>query len=409
MIYMNIIDGFYLMFSLVAIYLSIVWIVVYIENKKILFKNKKLTRFPSVTFLVPAYNEEKHIGECLKKLVNLDYPKDKLKIIVINDGSKDKTAEIAKKFKGVTVIDKKNEGSKAAALNFGMKFVDTELVACMDADSFASKDYLKKVVSQFNDKKVGAVSSAVKVKEITNFSSKIQWVEYLMSVIFRKLFAILDCQFVVPGPGGIYRTEVLRKVGKFETDNLTEDMEMALRLKVNGYKIENCLNAYVYTACPTDFKALFKQRMRWYRGYLENFKKYFYVFLNPKYGNFGVFFMPITLFWIFIIITLLLIQVGNIIYESSRSLIFWSLINYGFIMPDFSFNLFKIDSVFLALTMCLFVGLVLTWIGIKTGGKEEVKERKFYYVLYMIVYSPLFSFFWLSAVVLHLLGVKRKW
>jgi len=406
---MNPTDIFYLFFSMVAIYLSVVWIVVYLQNKKSLFKYPKILNFPSVTFLVPAYNEEKHIGECLRSLIRLDYPKDKLKIIVINDGSKDKTGETARKFKGVTVLDKKNEGSKAAALNYGMKFVDTELVACMDADSMPSKNYLKKVIGHFNDESVGAVTSAVKIKKISTLVSKIQWVEYLMSVIFRKLFAILDCQFVVPGPGGIYRTEVLKKVGNFETENLTEDMEMALRLKVNGYKIENCLDAYVYTVCPTDFKSLFKQRMRWYRGYLENFKKYSYVFFNPKYGNFGVFFMPVTIIWIFIIITLLLVQVGSFIADSVKSLVFWSLINYGFTMPDFYINLFRIDSVFLALTISLLVGLLLSWIGIKTGGVERIKGRKFFYVIYMIAYSPLFSFFWLCAVVLHVLGVKRKW
>ena len=85
------------------------------------------------------------------------------------------------------------------------------------------------------------------------------------------------------------------------------------------------------------------------------------------------------------------------------------MINYGFTLPDFSFNLFKIDSVFLALTMCLFVGLSLSFIGIKTGGVEKVKNRKLFYLVYMVAYSPLFSFFWLCAVVLHILGVKRKW
>jgi uncharacterized MAPEG superfamily protein len=78
-------------------------------------------------------------------------------------------------------------------------------------------------------------------------------------------------------------------------------------------------------------------------------------------------------------------------------------------MPDFYINLFRIDSVFLALTISLLVGLLLSWIGIKTGGVEKIKGRKFFYVMYMIAYSPLFSFFWLCAVVLHVLGVKRKW
>jgi cellulose synthase/poly-beta-1,6-N-acetylglucosamine synthase-like glycosyltransferase len=406
---MNILDAFYFIFSLIAIYLSVVWIIIFIQNRKTLFKQPRLRNFPSVTFLVPAYNEEKHIESCLKSLVNLDYPKDKLKIIVVNDGSTDKTADIAKKFKGVTVVYKKNEGSKAAAMNYGMKFVDTELVACMDADSFASKDYLKKVIGHFKDDKVGAVTSAVKIKRVTNIVSKIQWVEYLMSVIFRKLFSILNCQFVVPGPGGIYRTNVLKKVGSFETNNLTEDMEMALRLQVNGYKIENCLDAYVYTECPNDFKTLFKQRMRWYRGYLENFKKYFYVFLNPEYGNFGVFFLPATIVWICFVTALFLIQSANFIYDSYNSLVMWSLINYGFVMPNFYFNIFKIDSIFLALTISFFIGLLLSWIGIKTGGTEKIKGRKFSYLIYMIIYPFLFSLFWFCAIVLHMLRVKRKW
>ena len=406
---MKILDVFYFMFSIIAVYLSVVWIIVFLKNKKNLLKQTKLTSFPSVTFLVPAYNEEKHIGKCLRSLINLDYPKEKLKITVINDGSTDKTAEIAKKFKGIRVINKKNEGSKAAAMNYGLKFVDTEFVACMDADSFANRDYLKKVISHFKDDSTGAVTSAVKIKKVTSFASKIQWVEYLVSVIFRKLFSILDCQFVIPGPGGIYRTNVLKKVGEFETDNLTEDMEMALRLQVNGYKIENCLDAYVYTECPKDFKALFKQRMRWYRGYLENFKKYFYVFLNPKYGNFGVFLLPATIIWIGLIVTLFFITSAGFIYDSYNSLVMWSMINYGFVMPNLYFNIFQIDSIFLALTLALFVGLYLSWIGIKTGGAEKLKGRKFFYLIYMIIYPYLFSFFWFCAVVLHILGVKRKW
>jgi len=154
---------------------------------------------------------------------------------------------------------------------------------------------------------------------------------------------------------------------------------------------------------------LFKQRMRWYRGYLENFKKYSYVFLNPEYGNFGVFFLPATIVWISAIIILLLIQSATFIQDSYRSLVMWSMINYNFILPDFSLSIFSIDSIFLALTISLFIGLLLSWIGIKTGGVEKLKGRKFFYLIYMIIYPYLFSFFWFCAVVLHILGVKRKW
>jgi poly-beta-1,6-N-acetyl-D-glucosamine synthase len=407
---MQLTEAFYLVTSFIGVYLSMVWLIVYFQNRKNLFDRPRNTRCPSVTFLVPAYNEEKHIANCLKSILNLDYPKDKLKIIVINDGSTDRTAEIAKKFKGVRVVSRKpNSGQKAVAMNFGMKYVNTELVACMDADSFATRDYLKKVTSYFNDREIGAVSSAVKVNKVTTLVSKVQWVEYLMSVVFRKLFALLDCQFVVPGPGGIYRTKVLRQIGSFEIDNLTEDMEMALRLQVNGYKIASCLDAYVYTACPEDFKSLFKQRMRWYRGYLENFAKYFNLFLNPDYGNFGMFFLPSTIIWIAIVVVLFAVQMGSFAYDSARGLFYWSLINYELNFPSFGFNIFSIDSIFLSLTIATFIGLLLSWIGIKTGGSDNVKGRKFFYVIYIFVYPLLFAFFWFCAVMMHIFKVRGKW
>jgi cellulose synthase/poly-beta-1,6-N-acetylglucosamine synthase-like glycosyltransferase len=406
---MQITEGFYLVTAFVGVYLSMVWLIVYLQNRNKLFERPRNSATPSVTFIVPAYNEEKHIGNCLKSILNIDYPKDKLKIIVVDDGSTDRTAEIAKEFKEVRVIKKKNEGSKASAMNFGMKYVDTELVACMDADSFATRDYLKKVTSYFVDEKIGAVTASVKTNNLKTLLGKIQWVEYLMSVVFRKLFALLDCQFVVPGPGGIYRARVLKQVGDFETDTLTEDMEMALRLQINGYKLANCLDAYVYTACPEDFKTLFKQRMRWYRGYLENFAKYFQMFLNPVYGNFGMFFLPSTIIWIAIVVMLFAAQVGSLVFDSVRSLVYWSLINYEIILPSLNFSLYRIDSVFLSLTAASIVGLTLSVIGIRTGGNDGVKGRKFFYILYILTYPILFAFFWFCAVMMHMLRVRGRW
>jgi cellulose synthase/poly-beta-1,6-N-acetylglucosamine synthase-like glycosyltransferase len=401
-------EVFYLITSFVGVYLSMVWLIVYFENRNKLLERPNYSRMPPVTFLVPAYNEEKHIADCIKSIQNIDYPRGRLKIIVINDGSTDRTAEIARKM-GVRVITKKNEGSKAAAMNFGIKFVTTELVACMDADSFPTRDYLKKAVSHFNEKDIGAVASTVKVSNVTTIATKIQWVEYLMSVVFRKLFAILDCQFVVPGPGGIYRTAVLRKIGNFETNNLTEDMEMALRLQVHGYRLANCMDAHVYTACPEDFGTLFRQRMRWYRGYLENFAKYFYMFLNPKYGNFGMFFLPSTIIWIAVVVMLFIVQASSFVSDSIKGLFYWSLINFNLQMPTFGFDIFGIDSLFMALTIATVVGLTLSVIGIRTGGHDNVKGRKFFYVAYIMVYPILFAFFWFCAVMLHIFRVRGKW
>src|SRR3972149_3481688 len=308
-------DTFYMGFYVVSIYLSVLWVIIYLENRKVIFKYPVAKILPAITFLLPAYNESKTIGRCIKSLLDLDYPKNKMKIIVVNDGSTDNTAKIASKFKkhGVVLLNKKN-GGKASALNYGMKYVNTELVACMDTDSVATKDYLKKIVGYFGRNNIAAVTTSTKILNTKTIMQQIQWAEYLISMIFRKLLAILECQFAVPGTGSVYKTSVLRKVGLFDVTNNTEDMEIAMRLHSKGYKIENSIDAYVYTDCPKSFTDLLKQRMRWYRGYLFNFRKYSFMIFNRKYGNFGVFYIPMTLLWTSFIIGLFLISVYSFIF-----------------------------------------------------------------------------------------------
>ena len=419
MIYMQIAEIFFLAFNVVAIYLSMIWLVVYLANRKTLFKVPIAKKTPTLTFLVPAFNEEKHIEKCLKHILNLDYPKDKIKIIVINDGSTDRTVEIVKKFKKIKLINKETRGGKAAALNYAIPFIDTDLTVCMDADSFATENYLKKIVGYFNDPNVSAVTTAIKIKDLSTIYGKIQWVEYLVSIVFRKLFAILDCQFVVPGAGGIYRSSVIKELGGFDTKSLTEDMEIALRMQSKGYKIESSLDSYVYTECPKNFKSLFKQRMRWYRGYLENFKKYFYLFLNPKYGNLGMFFMPMTVIWIGGITIMLLMQIWNLIYQTANGLVMWNLINNAFTWPKLSFDIFifNIDSLIMSVTtttlvvgiISLATGLIISWVGIRSSGVERIKRRKVFYAFYFLIYPILFSFFWLCAIIMNIFRVRKRW
>jgi cellulose synthase/poly-beta-1,6-N-acetylglucosamine synthase-like glycosyltransferase len=410
---MQILDIVYLGIYFIIIYLSLIWLIIFIENRKSIFKNPAVKNFPNITFLVPAHNEEKNIENCIKSLLNLNYPKEKVKIIVINDGSTDRTEEIVSKFKkfGVKILNKehkKGEG-KATALNYGMRHVDTELVACMDADSIAERNYLIKTVGYLEDSEVAAVTPAVKITSVKSIVSKIQWTEYLVSLVFRKLFAIFNCQFTIPGAGGIYKTEILRKIGCFDPKSLTEDMEIAMRMQSLGYKIENCLDAYVYTGYPNNFKTLFKQRMRWYRGYIENFKKYFFMMFKEKYGNFGAFFMPITIIWIFIIVLMFVLQINDIVFNSIDMLLKLSLTNYSFIMTIPTISLFSFESLKLAFSIQLIFGFVLTWIGIKTSGVEKVKRRKFYYALYILSYPFLFAFFWTSAIILDVLRVEKRW
>jgi hypothetical protein len=149
--------------------------------------------------------------------------------------------------------------------------------------------------------------------------------------------------------------------------------------------------------------------MRWYRGYLENFAKYSYMLLNPKYGNFGMFFFPSTIIWIAVVVMLFMVQAGTFVSDSIRGFFFWSLINYNLQLPYFGFDIFGIDSLFMALTIATIVGLTMSFIGIMNGGHDNVKGRKFFYMIYILVYPILFAFFWFCAIMLHILKAKGKW
>ncbi|MBR9683470.1 glycosyltransferase family 2 protein [Candidatus Woesearchaeota archaeon] len=264
-------------------------------------KAKKLTNFPVVTIAVPAYNEEKTIQKTLKSLINLDYPQKKLEIIAINDGSDDKTKlkikEIIKKYPkySIRLIDQENQG-KGAALNNAIKISRGEFFVCLDADSFAQKNALKKILPHFEEnEEVAAVLPCLKSKGGKNLVQKMQRYEYVVNMFYKELMAKLDCIRVTPGPFAVYRKAIIQKIGGFDENNLTEDLEMALRLQRSNYKIVQTLETNVFTIPPDTFRELLKQRNRWYKGSILNTIKYKDMIFKRKFGDFGVMQMPLTL------------------------------------------------------------------------------------------------------------------
>ncbi|MEM5879483.1 MAG: glycosyltransferase [Candidatus Aenigmatarchaeota archaeon] len=374
-----------------------------------MFYNPEPKTFPSITFLVPAHNEEKNIGKCLESILNLNYPKDKLKVIVIDDGSTDNTGKIVKKFKKVKLIRQKNLG-KAAALNNGLKHVKTELVACMDADSFPDENFLVKMVGYIERREVASVTPAIKVFEPKTLMQKIQWVEYLWSIFLRKLFNFFDCQYVTPGPGSIYKTSVLKKLGGFDENNLVEDTEIALRLVKNGYKIENSIDAYTYTNAPKDFKKLFAQRLRWYRGYIQNVFKYSKMIANPKYGNLGFFVLPINFVWMFILGFLLFSQIFTLAWNGLQYLMSWYHIKFAILQPEIRVDIFLIDFYTYFFLLFLIMSLFILWVSIVfSGEKVDLKKKFSFYLSYILIYPFLISIFWLSSIIYEIVGARRKW
>jgi len=242
-----------------------------------------------VSIIVPAYNEEGIVAQSIESLKNLDYPQDKKEIIVVNDGSTDRTRGICEKIEGITLINlEKNSGTKAIPLNRGIAAAHGEIIACLDADSIVDKNALRRMIGFFEDPAVGAVTPTLKVYEPKNMIQKLQWLEYIFAVFLRKLMTFIDCIYVTPGPFTLYRREALDCLGGFDEKNITEDMEIALNLQKNNYRIENAVNADVYTLSPENIRGLYKQRRRWYQGLIHNSVKYRKLFFNREYGDFGM-------------------------------------------------------------------------------------------------------------------------
>lgn len=297
-----------------------VFLILFYQHRNKDYKKVLSTKWePVVSIVVPAYNESAYISESIRTLLSLDYPKEKLDLIIVDDGSTDDSFKIAKSFETenipLRVFTKKN-GGKGAALNFGISKAKGELIATMDADSYPSSNVIKDLLPYFNDPKVMAVTPAIKIKESNSLVKELQRVEYLLILFSRKMLSFIDSVPVTPGPFSLFRKEVFDLVGNFDEHNLVEDVEMALRIQSANYKIRSSMTADVYTEPPEKIGELMKQRVRWQRGGIRNYWNYRRL-INPEYGDFGMYFVPLnfaSLIALFVVFGLMIYSVVSTPY-----------------------------------------------------------------------------------------------
>jgi len=255
-------------------------------------------RTPSVTIIIPCYNEAATVATTCESALALEYPKEKLEIILVNDGSMDRTAEIMARYANhpqVRIITKEN-GGKYTALNAGIAATHAEIIGCLDADSFVEPDALREIIPCFEQENVAAVTAAMSIHEPRTILQRLQSAEYLSGITLRHVLASVNGLYVTPGPFSFYRRSVLEKVGLFYHGHQTEDMEMALRLQREGYVIENAPRARVYTKAPDTLRKLVRQRVRWTSGFLRNvLGEYRGLIGRRQHGTLGVLVLPLAL------------------------------------------------------------------------------------------------------------------
>src|SRR3981189_2352953 len=230
---------------------------------------------PKVAILIPAYNEEKVIERTIQGALDSDYPN--LHVIVIDDGSKDRTLEVAQKAfrkevaEGRVVILTKPNSGKAEALNFGLEHIGAaEVFVGIDADTIIAPDAIARMVPHFLNPKVGAVAGNAKVGNRVNLWTRWQALEYITSQNFeRRALNTMGAVSVVPGAIGAWRVSAVRKARGFHVDTVAEDADLTMALLRNGYRVEYEDQALAFTEAPTTANGLMRQRFRWSFGILQ--------------------------------------------------------------------------------------------------------------------------------------------
>jgi cellulose synthase/poly-beta-1,6-N-acetylglucosamine synthase-like glycosyltransferase/peptidoglycan/xylan/chitin deacetylase (PgdA/CDA1 family) len=254
-------------------------------HEKIFGKPAEVASYkPKVAVLIPAYNEEKVIERTVRAVLNSRYPN--LRVIVIDDGSRDRTLEVARNaFKAETavgrvlILSKRNSG-KAEALNYGIEHIgDAELFVGIDADTIIAPDAISRLVPHFINPKVGAIAGNAKVGNRVNLWTRWQALEYITSQNFeRRALDVLGAVSVVPGAIGAWRVSAVREAGGFHTDTVAEDADLTMALLRLGYRVEYEDMALAYTEAPTNANGLMRQRFRWSFGILQSVYKHRGVF-----------------------------------------------------------------------------------------------------------------------------------
>jgi biofilm PGA synthesis N-glycosyltransferase PgaC len=243
---------------------------------------------PDVTILIAAFNEEAFIGSTLEAIVRQNYP-GSMRVIVISDGSTDKTVEIVKSTQlsnpNIELIGLVSNGGKAAALNHGLKIAQSDIVISVDADSYLHADAIKNLVGRYLSDPLNtrAVAGEILIRNSrVNWITKAQEWDYFLGIAsIKRIQSLFQGTLVAQGAFSLYDRKTLNEIGGWP-EMVGEDIVLTWKLLLAGYRVGHAEDAIAFTNCPETLKAFIKQRQRWSRGLIEAFKINPMILLKPR-------------------------------------------------------------------------------------------------------------------------------
>jgi len=363
------------------------------RSKKKLHDSLENSFVPSFSIILPVKNEEIVVNSVLNALSNLNYPENRREIIVVEDGSTDKTLEIcmnyAKNHDRFKVLHRESSCGKPSALNFGLNYAKGDIVAVFDADSIPDPNVLMKASAYFRNTGIDAIqgktlSANAARNMLTRFASyeEVIWCEiYLRGKDLLKLFVHFkgNCQFI--------RRDVLMRVKGFDERVLCEDMELSAKLLDNGYTIRYASDVVALQESPSNLKTLFRQRTRWFRGTMEVAFKYGRLMTRPNKKTFDA---ETTFFAPFLLIASLLPYLGILFnFLALPATVWWSFLLW-------------LSILFSALSLIVFGSALVV-------ATKPRKARSLLWLPFIYFYLSFQSFVALYALILIILKRPRQW
>src|SRR3989338_745541 len=282
-------------FEYVTILITLIFLLTIISYYMLIFikikKHKKTHKFLSITVIITAHNEEKYVADAIKSILDADFDGNK-QVILVDDGSKDKTYEIALRYKPKIEVIKTEHSGKAASLNKALLLAKNDLVAVVDADSIINKDALELMKDEIERENTVAVTGVVKVKNRRKFICMWIHIEQLYNSLIRLLLSKINANIVTPGPLSMYRKKELVEAGGFSLEGFSEDIDITIRMIRKGHKIGFGEKAVAETNMPYTAKEFLRQRSRFARGILSIFKRH----LQLNKAIIDVYTLPLFLF-----------------------------------------------------------------------------------------------------------------